>query len=707
MKRLIPVVLALVATALFLNSGLARPTLAAVGTSVSAGDTGTCAVLDDGTAKCWGIAAGVQHLLPTTVSGLSDAAAISVGSDHVCALIEDGTVECWGGNSAGQLGDGTRTDRNTPALVPGLDDVVAVATGGQFTCALLGDSSVRCWGLNSYGQLGDGTTTNRSSPVAVSGLDDVVAIDSGEYHACAVLNDGTAKCWGWNQYGQLGDGTTSNETTPVDVSGLNNAVNLVSGDVHTCALINDGTIECWGSNTFGQLGDGTKTKRTSPVTVSGIGNTTAVAAGFGQSCALLNDDTVKCWGEGGDTGDGTGTDRTTPVAVLGLSNVVSVSAGGYQTCALSNVGTARCWGSNSYGQLGIGETSGEMLQPMNVVEFPACVSPPDDHSAASTQIGSLPFADNFSTRCVAEQPYQPRPCGMGGSSVWYSYTPTVTGTLEVSTAGSDFDTVLAVYANSNYLACNDDSGVDLTSLVTFPAVAGTTYQFQVGGFAVSKGDVIFNVLAPSPTPPTPTPTSTATPCPPGACTPTPTPTATPTSNRPWVEASIDETVNGQQGPITVNVGDSITLRWVVTNLGPRRMDVWVTDELLPDLNDDNNNCFYLAVNGTCEKSLTVPMNTLGVFTNVVSVEACGIPPWPNSCEGIGGNDWVKVNVLDPAASTSSPAVGGIAEVPDDATTGKSTSSSTPFALLTGIPMAAAAAIGAGTWYARRRWRRTR
>src|SRR3989337_2012548 len=63
----------------------------------------------------------------------------------------------------------------------------------------------------------------------------------------------------------------------------------------------------------------------------------------------------------------------------------------------------------------------------------------------------------------------------------------------------------------------------------------------------------------------------------GADTPTPTITATPTSERPSPEPEIDKTVNGEQGPITVTVGDSVTFRWVVRALSPRLFAAFIDD----------------------------------------------------------------------------------------------------------------------------------
>src|SRR5207237_3526833 len=157
------------------------------------------------------------------VHGVARWATVSAGSTHSCALLADGTAKCWGLNGSGQLGNNTTTNASTPVVVSGLGagtNVVAVSAGGNHTCALLGDGTAKCWGANAFGQLGNGTTTNSSTPVVVTGLAGAVALSAGENHTCALLAGGTAKCWGANAFGQVGNGTTTHSSTPAVVTGL-------------------------------------------------------------------------------------------------------------------------------------------------------------------------------------------------------------------------------------------------------------------------------------------------------------------------------------------------------------------------------------------------------------------------------------------------------------------------------------------------------
>jgi alpha-tubulin suppressor-like RCC1 family protein len=92
----------------------------------------------------------------------------------------------------------------------------AVSAGGEYTCVRLPDGTAQCTGRNQFGQLGNGTTTNRTTPAPVSGIAGAVGITAGWWHhSCALLSGGSVRCWGANDWGQFGSGTRTSSSTPV------------------------------------------------------------------------------------------------------------------------------------------------------------------------------------------------------------------------------------------------------------------------------------------------------------------------------------------------------------------------------------------------------------------------------------------------------------------------------------------------------------
>ena len=345
---------------------------------------------------------------------------ISLGFNHTCALLDDGSLKCWGNNTLGQLGDGTTTFRTTPISVDLGEGRTATAVGGgdYHTCAILDDESLKCWGYNYYGQTGIPTAHRGDQRGEMGGNLILVDLDIdkeeevevgpeitlglGANHTCAIDDEGTLKCWGNNTAGQLGVAKTSNVTckdadgnspgcikvpTMVELGTNRTAIQINSGNAHTCAILDDSSLKCWGSNNSGFLGIGDPISETeNPTDVElGTGRTArALTTKNRHSCVILDNGTLKCWGENssGQLGDGTSTVRRNPTEItLGDGRIAtSVSTGGLHTCAILDNGVLNCWGENGQGALGI-DSNTDQSRPTRVTFS-------GDKTAVAIDIGS-------------------------------------------------------------------------------------------------------------------------------------------------------------------------------------------------------------------------------------------------------------------------------------------------------------------------------
>jgi len=321
-------------------------------------------------------------------AGPPSVVSLAAGSRHVCALISNGTAKCWGRNDVGGLGDGTTTNSSTPVVVKGLASAIALGAGGAHTCAILAGGTMKCWGSNTKGQLGDGKTTNSNTPVDVVGVTGVIAIALGEAHTCAVVTGGKVRCWGMNNHRQLGDGTTVDSLVPVDVPGIDGADAIASRLYHTCVRVAGGAMKCFGNNFMGELGSFTSVNGKAS-NVSGISGAKSITVGGGansgasdsaHSCAVLGDGSAQCWGgnNAGQLGVDLATQKTpTPLTVRTLKDAQAISAGFSHTCALVAGGGVRCWGFNSNQQLGnpsAGDMSDLPVEVQSLADATAIVS---------------------------------------------------------------------------------------------------------------------------------------------------------------------------------------------------------------------------------------------------------------------------------------------------------------------------------------------
>lgn len=361
--------------------------------AIAGGEAFHCAALDNGSVRCWGAnnfgqlgnaAAGTAgSRTPVSVDGITTATQVVAGLRHACALLEDGTVRCWGDHSCGQLGDGATATGSVAAVEVRRADATPLAgvtrlyrTSFKTTYARTGSGEILYWGgTHQAGATGGnlctaGNFVNVATPfVSLAGetIDEASdALGSGSVFGCARLGGGTKiMCWGDDSAGYLGNGPTSpGGMTAVRATLAGPIEALAIGDVHACAISQGGTqVHCWGSEELGELGDGGALTSTAlaPVALAPTALThVGLGLGFRHSCLLSQSDgtrTLSCWGRNSahESGFVDSTQHPAiPVTTLASTSATALSAGWTHNCVILASGSVGCFGNNEDGQLGVG-----------------------------------------------------------------------------------------------------------------------------------------------------------------------------------------------------------------------------------------------------------------------------------------------------------------------------------------------------------------
>lgn len=360
------------------------------------GGSHICAVLQDGSVRCWGSNASGQlgtggdassmpdySASPRAVSGGASAKTVSATGDGMagttCVVSTAGAVTCFGSDAWGQLGrstGGSQGPNPAPAPVVGLT-AKSVTLTNTFALAIGVDDRLWSWGANDGLQLARnpedaGIASTAARAELVSGAVRSAAGTSAT--GFVVTEGGSVLSWGGGTSDQLGR-TTSLARDPLPRAiALTDVSSVATGAAHACALAR-GRVFCWGTNERGQIGTGQRIDAWSPARVvlpAGV-YAVAVAAGGSDTCVISANGDLYCWGANGSGQIGTsnGQDQLLPTRITGLDGpVVAVAVMDDAICALLRSGSVTCWGDNGVGQLGRGSRDPELHPTPGAVVFP-------------------------------------------------------------------------------------------------------------------------------------------------------------------------------------------------------------------------------------------------------------------------------------------------------------------------------------------------
>ncbi len=232
-------------------------------TDITAGQIHTCVVLTAGTIKCWGDAGNGRLGLGGTgtlgnsagdmenlnvIVGINTATEVSAGQEHTCAVLSDGTAKCWGYGGYGQLGHDNVdriglavNDVDTLGTVIGIGAVTQISGGAGYTCARLTDSKTKCWGLGSFGNLGyDAVDSKGNSAGEMAALTAVDGLETSLGAPGSVTN--TLSNPGASECTECTAGTYSFDPHVACVP--HSVVNCPTGQYHTAGTIGADDASC-------------------------------------------------------------------------------------------------------------------------------------------------------------------------------------------------------------------------------------------------------------------------------------------------------------------------------------------------------------------------------------------------------------------------------------------------------------------------------
>ncbi|PAN28177.1 hypothetical protein PAHAL_5G136400 [Panicum hallii] len=330
-------------------------------------------------------------LLPTRCRGR--VSLVAGGGAHAIALTSDGEVFTWGRGTHGQLGHGNLDSIPHPKFVKFLENhkVTCVSAGWNHSGFATDSGKLYMCGDGSFGQLGTGDNHSRNLPfeVAYFTARHIEKLALGMRHSLVLLKDNSVYGFGSARRGQVGKCASRNEKShnvPRLIDGFSDfkIVNIYANGDHSAALDEYGHLYIWGRALIGEHDNDQPCVVLPSLSISQValgwhhalilsaGELFTIGVYRHQNCDLPAPRNVV--GQQSNTSgassshDGSSSlSATKKIPSIDGEQVLQIASGTEHSAFVTDKGTVFTWGWGEHGQLGLGDTSDQVVpQRVNI-----------------------------------------------------------------------------------------------------------------------------------------------------------------------------------------------------------------------------------------------------------------------------------------------------------------------------------------------------
>ncbi|CAO2171662.1 unnamed protein product [Urochloa humidicola] len=311
---------------------------------------------------------------------------VAGGGAHAIALTSDGEVFTWGRGTHGQLGHGNLDNIPHPKFVKFLENhiVTCVSAGWNHSGFATDSGQLFMCGDGSFGQLGTGDNHSTILPFEVAHFTrrHVEKLALGMRHSLVLLKDNSVYGFGSARRGQVGKCASRNEkmhNVPRLIDGFTDVkiVNVYANGDHSAALDEHSHLYIWGRALIGEHDNDQPQVVLPSLSVSqvALGWHYAVVLSAGELFTIGVYRHQKCdppvprnvVGQQSNTSatsschDGSSLSSLEKIPCIDGEKVAQIASGTEHSAFVTDKGTVFTWGWGEHGQLGLGDTSDQVV----------------------------------------------------------------------------------------------------------------------------------------------------------------------------------------------------------------------------------------------------------------------------------------------------------------------------------------------------------